>query len=118
MSIRTNPDSVPASLDAAVAAADREGKSGYYRDSDGQFVDPIIVQQFVIYRGFQRISETDGFNIWTVVEPRVLVEGDTVAENFERVGNAFTDVTEDVAQEVADQIEAMGHDLEDSVDEQ
>lgn len=103
---------VPNSLDAALTRAQREGKEGYHRDSDGKFVDPKPVQLFVIWQGFASASEREDFDIWTVADPRVVREGDTVAENFQRVYAKWDDTTDDVAQEVADQLESLGHELE------
>lgn len=109
------------------AAIERAKEQGYTeRDGDGRWVtpggqtldqgvDPKPVQEAAIKLGFERATEAEGFDIWTVVERSLVREGDHINVNFERVVEEFQRQSEDVAKEVARQLEAMGEDLEAAV---
>lgn len=89
---------------------------GHMRD-DGQWVDPIEFQKVLIEEGFRAAAADDEFDIWSVVDERLLRDTATLAENWENVYDAWEDQTEDVAQEVAKQLEATGHELEEDQNE-
>lgn len=71
-------------------AAEQAEQDGYHRESDGRFVDPLPVQKVAIEEGFRKSADELTFDIWSLVDwDRVAREGDTLAENFERVVDEF-----------------------------
>lgn len=102
-------------IEQAKQAGYHENPSGEWVTPDGRTlptgIDPKPVQEAAIALGFEQATETPGFDIWTVVDRSMVREGDSLADNFSRVVSQFQASSEDVAEEVASQLEAMGEDL-------
>lgn len=95
--------------DRVIRAAQQCEEEGHHRD-DGKWVDPLPVQEVAIHEGFRRASDDDAFDVWTVVNKRAtLREGDTVAENFERVFEQWDDQVNspEIVQAVEDALDRM-----------
>lgn len=76
-------------------AAEQAETDGYERE-DGKWVDPMPVQKVAIESGFSAASDDPDFSIWSVVNWDVAYrEGNTVAENFERVFDQWEQTVED-----------------------
>jgi hypothetical protein len=113
MSKTLRPETVPATLAEGIEMAERQGLEPT-TDYNGRHVDPLPIQAAAIREGFQAAAKEDGFNVFTVVDPSVLREGDPLQENFRLVFNRWEEQTDKVAAEIANQIEDMGYDLEDA----
>lgn len=103
---------------AAIERAQRRGyeeREGRWETPDGTVlspgVDPKPIQEAAIKIGFDRATEEADFDIWTVVDRSIVREGRHINHNFTRVVDEFQAQSEDVAEEVARQLEAMGEDL-------
>lgn len=91
-------------------AVERADQDGFERD-DGRWVDPPTVQKAAIEIGFANAAKMDGFDIWTVVNPSVAIrDGQTLAENFERVYDQYSQVAE--SDEIKGRIQQLIEDAE------
>lgn len=95
-----------------IQAAEECDEEGYERE-DGKWVDPLPVQEAAIHEGFRAAAQEQNFDVWSVVNKDVaLHEGKTLAENFERVFQSWSDTVErpEMKQAVMDRIEDIEQD--------
>lgn len=91
--------------------ANRNGLEGF-EDAQGNWVDPRVIQLGAIREGFREASDVDDFDVFTVVSPSRVREGEPMVRNFNRVFRQWSSQTDKVAHEVAAQLREMGHDIE------
>jgi hypothetical protein len=104
-------NSAPPTLSAGIQEAERRGLEGHERD-DGEWVDPKPIQLGAIREGFCTAADEEEFNVFSVVDPSRVRDGDTMTENFNRVYRRWSSVTEKVAEEVAEQLRQEGYEID------
>lgn len=95
-----------------IQAAEQCDEEGFERE-DGKWVDPLPVQEAAIHEGFRAAAQEQNFDVWSVVNKSVaLQEGKTLAENFERVFQSWSDTVNrpEMVNAVEDKIEEMEQD--------